>query len=59
MQSMINFPLYDLDLSQYVHFVQPDKCYKYDLFGIVNHYGTMTRGHYVSTIKNGFTGEWL
>ena len=32
---MITFPLYDFDLSDYVAFKEPGKCYQYDLFGIV------------------------
>lgn len=59
MNCMISFPLYDLDLSRYVHFVQPGTCYLYDLFGIVNHFGTMQNGHYLSYVKNERTGEWL
>ena len=59
MQNMINFPLYDMDLSPYVHFKDPSSCYLYDLFGIVNHYGTLGGGHYVATVKNECTGEWL
>ena len=35
MQSMIQFPLYDFDLSDYVPFEQRGMTYKYDLFGIV------------------------
>lgn len=35
MQNMITFPLYDFDMSDYVAFKEPNKCYKYDLFGIV------------------------
>lgn len=59
MQNKINFPLYDLDLAPHVHFKQPNACYLYDLFGIVNHFGTLNGGHYVSTIRNACTGEWL
>ena len=32
---MIQFPLYDFDIKDYVSFVEPGMCYKYDLFGIV------------------------
>ena len=39
--------------------MQPGSCYRYDLFGIVNHFGTMTNGHYLSYVKNERTGEWL
>ena len=56
---MINFPLYDLDLKSYVHKPDANTCYLYDLYGIVNHYGTMAGGHYMSTVRNECTGEWL
>ena len=31
---------------------------KYDLTGFIDHYGTLTFGHYVSTVKNPFDGKW-
>lgn len=49
--TMIDFPLNDLDLSDYV--VGYDKhSFVYDLYGVSNHIGTMTGGHYTSFIKN-------
>jgi ubiquitin carboxyl-terminal hydrolase 4/11/15 len=30
----------------------------YDLHGIVNHYGTLGFGHYVSFVRNSFDGKW-
>lgn len=59
MQNMINFPLNDLDLSRHVHILSPETCYLYDLFALVNHFGTMQNGHYISMVKNECTGEWL
>jgi hypothetical protein len=59
MNNMINFPLNDLDVSKYVHFKQPGACYTYDLFGVVNHFGSMRNGHYTASVKNECTGEWL
>ena len=31
---------------------------QYDLHGIVNHYGTLGFGHYVSFVKNHFDQTW-
>ena len=31
----------------------------YDLFGIVNHYGSMGGGHYIAHVKNDITQEWI
>ena len=59
MQNMITYPLYDFDLSEYVGFHQPGMCYQYDLYGIVNHFGSLNGGHYIGVVKNDRTGEWL
>jgi len=52
MQNMVTYPLYNLDLGEHVPFKDPDTCYSYDLYGVVNHFGTMSGGHYTATIKN-------
>ena len=31
---------------------------KYDLFGIINHYGIIQAGHYSAFIKNAQTNQW-
>jgi len=46
LQNAIEFPLYNLDLSPFVSdstfLKQMGSCCNYDLYGIVNHYGTLT-----------------
>lgn len=49
---MITYPLYDLDVGECVPFKDPNTCYMYDLYGVVNHFGTMGGGHYTATVKN-------
>jgi ubiquitin carboxyl-terminal hydrolase 8 len=47
----IEFPLKNLDMSKYI--LGYDKnSYKYDLFGICNHYGGVNGGHYTAFVKN-------
>jgi ubiquitin C-terminal hydrolase len=31
---------------------------KYDLYGIINHYGSLSMGHYISVIKNLEDNKW-
>jgi len=49
-QILITFPT-DLDLSKYVIGYKPDS-YKYELYGVCNHSGSVLGGHYTSFIKN-------
>jgi ubiquitin C-terminal hydrolase len=48
----VNFPLTGLDMSEWCH---PESLSTesnvYDLFGVMNHYGGMTGGHYVALCK--------
>ena len=47
----IEFPLKNLDMSKFI--LGYDKnSYKYDLFGICNHYGGVNGGHYTAFVKN-------
>lgn len=49
----INKPL---DLSKYVCGYSPDT-YKYELYGVCNHYGSVMGGHYTAVVKNA-NGKW-
>jgi ubiquitin carboxyl-terminal hydrolase 8 len=48
--SPIDFPIHNLDLSSYVRGYQPQS-YIYDLYGICNHLGGTSGGHYTSFVK--------
>ena len=51
LRKMIIYPLYDLEIGN-------DKVKeKYDLYGIVNHYGSINSGHYTAFIKKG--KQWI
>ena len=48
-RKLINFPLEDLFLHDFVS--QKDINYKYNLFGVINHIGSLEGGHYNSIFK--------
>jgi ubiquitin carboxyl-terminal hydrolase 8 len=52
----IDFPLDNLDLSKYVKGYNPRQ-YVYDLFGVCNHIGGVSGGHYTSFVKVS-DGSW-
>jgi ubiquitin C-terminal hydrolase len=56
-QDLIDFPLENLDLSKYVSGYNA-KQYEYDLYGIGNHSGGPSGGHYTSYVKNS-ENEWI
>jgi ubiquitin C-terminal hydrolase len=55
-QMYVNFPLDNLDLSEYVIGYKKE-VYKYELYGICNHSGSVMGGHYTSYVKNA-NGKW-
>jgi ubiquitin C-terminal hydrolase len=55
-ERMVNYPVRDLDLSKYVCGYNP-QLYKYDLYGVCNHFGTTMGGHYTSFVKDA-RGQW-
>ena len=54
---VVDFPLENLDLSKYVNGYHKEK-YRYDLFGICNHMGGVSGGHYTAFVKN-VAGQWI
>ena len=55
-QILIDFPLDNLDLSNYVIGYKKTS-YVYELYGICNHSGSAYGGHYTSYVKNA-NGKW-
>lgn len=55
-QSLVTFPLEDLNLSKYVIGYKKET-YKYDLYGVANHSGGTMGGHYFAYVKNA-NGKW-
>lgn len=54
---VIDFPIDNLDLSPYVCGYKPHN-YKYQLFGVCNHSGGLSGGHYTAYVKNKYN-EWI
>lgn len=60
----INYPINDLDLSNYIDSKSPFRTnYKYDLIGInlhqaLGHSNNINAGHYVSIVKDMFNNNW-
>lgn len=55
--NLITFPINDMDMSIVQNDVKPITD-KFNLYGIVNHYGGMNGGHYVANCKNNIDGKW-
>ena len=53
--NLIHFPLENLDMTNYI--TPKEGKIKYDLFGVVNHVGTLTAGHYHCDIKQ--DNSWM
>ena len=62
MTTLVEFPLYNLDLSSFVGDQTMIKNLgidlNYDLYGIINHFGSLHFGHYTSTIRNLQENKW-
>ena len=54
----VDFPLKDLDLSKYILSKDKIRPTKYDLFAVANHYGSLSFGHYTAFCKNSINEKW-
>ena len=57
LNDLVNFPVKNLNLKKYVKGYNANN-YKYDLYGVCNHYGSVLGGHYTSYVKNALN-EWV
>lgn len=61
-QTSVDFPVRNLDLSPFVtdlEFLNQQGIEtKYNLHGLVNHFGTLSYGHYTSFVVNPFDKKW-
>uniref|UniRef100_A0A1B6E877 Ubiquitin carboxyl-terminal hydrolase n=1 Tax=Clastoptera arizonana TaxID=38151 RepID=A0A1B6E877_9HEMI len=56
--NMVEFPLDDLDMRQYV-VNNEQRFHTYNLYAVSNHYGTMDSGHYTAYCKNYALKKWF
>ena len=47
----VKYPIEDFDLSEYIVGPEKDNS-KYDLYGVVQHFGSLNGGHYTAICKN-------
>ena len=58
-QKLIDFPLEKLDMTPYLTSgINQNSKIHYDLYGISNHYGTLSGGHYTANCLNPLTHLW-
>jgi len=57
LNQLIDFPIQNLNLKKYVKGYNSNS-FKYELYGVCNHYGTVLGGHYTSFVKNALN-EWI
>ena len=55
--TFINFPLTNLCLDKYINKNNKENNH-YDLFGVINHYGSLQYGHYTAFCKNYHDNNW-
>ena len=61
-QDLVEFPIYGLDMSKHLmneHHTYKDQDLIYDLYGVVNHSGTLNFGHYTAQCFNQAEGKWF
>lgn len=50
LETYVDFPVHDLDLSSYISYKSGDCSHRYMLYAISNHYGSMGGGHYTAFV---------
>ncbi|KAG2557633.1 ubiquitin carboxyl-terminal hydrolase 5-like isoform X2 [Panicum virgatum] len=58
LETFVNFPLHDLDLTNYIANKKSSERQMYELYAVSNHYGSMASGHYTAHIKLVDENRW-
>jgi Ubiquitin carboxyl-terminal hydrolase len=56
---MVECPLTDLNLAKYMSTEVDPASVKYDLYGVVNHHGSIGGGHYTACAREAKTDKWF
>ena len=56
--SLIDFPVTGLNLSDFIGNKTGSRTHLYNLYGVANHHGSLSRGHYTAFARNQRTGKW-
>eukprot|EP01018_Ginkgo_biloba_P010742 Gb_11501 [translate_table: standard] len=51
LETFVNFPTHDLDLTRYIAHKNGPQSNLYELYAVSNHYGSMGGGHYTAYVK--------
>ncbi|XVF47045.1 hypothetical protein PTKIN_Ptkin03bG0077700 [Pterospermum kingtungense] len=57
LETFVDFPIDDLDLSNYIGYKNGELSNRYMLYAVSNHYGSMGGGHYTAFVHHG-GGRW-
>ncbi|OVA10566.1 Ubiquitin carboxyl-terminal hydrolases family 2 [Macleaya cordata] len=57
LETFVNFPIHDFDLTNYVAHKNSSRRQLYELYALSNHYGGMGSGHYTAHIKTQLLDE--
>ena len=58
-EKKIEFPINNLDLSKYIlSYENNNKAKEFNLFGLINHFGSLNFGHYTAICKNSINNKW-
>ena len=57
--TFVSYPINDLNLSDYKVGPEKEKNNIYDLYGVVQHFGSLSRGHYTAICKKWWELDFL
>ncbi|KAG9445256.1 hypothetical protein H6P81_016596 [Aristolochia fimbriata] len=59
LETFVDFPIHDLDLSKYIAHMSEEFSNRYVLFAVSNHYGSMGSGHYTAFAYHEGENQWF